>query len=146
MRPDWCRSATLSLWLDPVLICVCPFSLTDCLLFLFCFVWVCAGKTNVAMLAIMHEVGKHTNPKTLEVNLGAFKIVYIAPMKSLVQEMVFNFGERLKSYGITVRELSGDSNLTKQEIEETQGTQQTNKHTNIHTYIHTSLVQIHWPC
>lgn len=34
--------------------------------------------------------------------------------------MVGNFGSRLKKYGISVRELTGDINLTKAEIEETQ--------------------------
>jgi pre-mRNA-splicing helicase BRR2 len=79
-----------------------------------------AGKTNVAMLAMMHEIGMNMDKKTHQVDLDAFKIVYIAPMKSLVQEMVHNFGNRLKPYGITVRELTGDQNLTKQQISETQ--------------------------
>lgn len=79
-----------------------------------------AGKTNVAMMAIMHEIGKHIDPKTGQVDLNAFKIVYVAPMKSLVQEMVLNFSERLKHYHISVRELSGDVNLTKKQISETQ--------------------------
>ena len=50
----------------------------------------------------------------------AFKIVYIAPMKALVQEMVGNFSTRLKPYGIKVSELTGDHQLTKQQIAETQ--------------------------
>jgi pre-mRNA-splicing helicase BRR2 len=42
-------------------------------------------------------------------------------MQALVAEMVGNFNSRLgKEYGIKVRELTGDMNLTKQEIEETQ--------------------------
>lgn len=41
-------------------------------------------------------------------------------MKSLVQEMVNNFSQRLSSYGIVVRELSGDQSLTKKQISETQ--------------------------
>jgi pre-mRNA-splicing helicase BRR2 len=79
-----------------------------------------AGKTNVAMLAMLHEIGLNMDKTTKKVNLDAFKIIYIAPMKSLVQEMVHNFGTRLKSYGITVRELTGDQSLTKQQISETQ--------------------------
>jgi pre-mRNA-splicing helicase BRR2 len=79
-----------------------------------------SGKTNVAMLAIMHEIGMHIDKRTKRVDLDAFKIVYIAPMKSLVQEMVHNFGLRLKPYGITVREMSGDASLTKAEVAETQ--------------------------
>ena len=53
-------------------------------------------------------------------DLGAFKIVYVAPMKALVQEVVKNFSDRLSPYGITVRELSGDSSLSRQQISETQ--------------------------
>jgi len=41
-------------------------------------------------------------------------------MKSLVQEMVGNFGNRLKYLGIEVKELSGDQQLSKQQIAETQ--------------------------
>ena len=41
-------------------------------------------------------------------------------MKSLVQEMVNNFSQRLASYGIVVRELTGDQALTKKQISETQ--------------------------
>ncbi|KAL3148608.1 hypothetical protein ABBQ38_014036 [Trebouxia sp. C0009 RCD-2024] len=78
-----------------------------------------AGKTNVAMLAILHEIGKNLNEdNTLQ--LDNFKVVYVAPMKALVAEMVGNFSSRLSSYGINVRELTGDMNLTKSEIEDTQ--------------------------
>ncbi|KAF2674669.1 Sec63-domain-containing protein [Microthyrium microscopicum] len=79
-----------------------------------------SGKTNVAMLTILREIGKHRNPETGEINLDEFKIVYIAPLKALVQEQVGNFGARLKPYGITVSELTGDRQLTKAQIAETQ--------------------------
>lgn len=43
------------------------------------------------------------------------------PCQALVAEMVGNFTKRLtEPYGINVRELTGDINLTKQEIDETQ--------------------------
>ncbi|KAI9828704.1 MAG: DEIH-box ATPase [Thelocarpon impressellum] len=79
-----------------------------------------SGKTNVAMLAILREIGKNRNPETGEINLDDFKIVYIAPLKALVQEQVGNFGGRLKPYGIQVSELTGDRQLTKQQIADTQ--------------------------
>jgi pre-mRNA-splicing helicase BRR2 len=79
-----------------------------------------SGKTNVGMLTILREIGKNRNPKTGEINLDAFKIVYIAPLKALVQEQVGNFGNRLKEYGIQVSELTGDRQLTKQQIADTQ--------------------------
>ncbi|KXT14286.1 hypothetical protein AC579_8428 [Pseudocercospora musae] len=79
-----------------------------------------SGKTNVAMLTMLREIGKHRNPTTGEINLDEFKIIYIAPLKALVQEQVGNFGKRLESYGITVSELTGDRQLTKQQIADTQ--------------------------
>ncbi|KAF3762397.1 hypothetical protein M406DRAFT_63315 [Cryphonectria parasitica EP155] len=85
---------------------------------------VCAptgsGKTNVAFLAMLREIGKHRDPETGEIDLDAFKIVSIAPLKALVQEQVGNFGKRLEPYGIKVSELTGDRQLTKQQIAETQ--------------------------
>ncbi|EPQ63005.1 Bgt-317 [Blumeria graminis f. sp. tritici] len=79
-----------------------------------------SGKTNVGMLTILREIGKHRDPETQIINLDAFKIVYIAPLKALVQEQVGNFGNRLKPYGIQVSELTGDRQLTKQQIADTQ--------------------------
>ncbi|PPQ88313.1 hypothetical protein CVT25_012373 [Psilocybe cyanescens] len=79
-----------------------------------------AGKTNVAMLTVLNELSKHRNEETGEFDLDAFKVVYIAPMKALVQEMVGNFTARLKVFGVKVGELTGDSQMTKQQIAETQ--------------------------
>ena len=79
-----------------------------------------SGKTNVAMLAMLREIGKHRHPRSGSVMLDDFKIIYIAPLKALVQEQVGNFGARLKPYGITVSELTGDRQLTKQQIADTQ--------------------------
>lgn len=79
-----------------------------------------AGKTNVAMLTILNELAKHRDDRTGEFDFASFKIVYIAPMKALVQEMVGNFNQRLKPFGVTVNELTGDRQLTKQQIAETQ--------------------------
>jgi pre-mRNA-splicing helicase BRR2 len=79
-----------------------------------------SGKTNVAMLTMLREIGKHRNPETGEIALDDFKIIYIAPLKALVAEQVGNFGKRLEPYGIKVSELTGDRQLTKQQIAETQ--------------------------
>jgi replicative superfamily II helicase len=49
-----------------------------------------------------------------------FKIVYVAPMKALAQEVQTKFQEKLKPLGVVVRELTGDMQLTKKEIEATQ--------------------------
>ncbi|GFO03568.1 activating signal cointegrator 1 complex subunit 3-like [Plakobranchus ocellatus] len=77
-----------------------------------------AGKTNIAMLTILHEIRQHISHDVIKKD--EFKIVYVAPMKALAAEMVRNFGGRLEALGITVRELTGDMSLTKQEILKTQ--------------------------
>lgn len=79
-----------------------------------------SGKTNVAMLTILREIGKNRNSESGEIMLDDFKIIYIAPLKALVQEQVGNFGKRLEPYGIKVSELTGDRQLTKQQIADTQ--------------------------
>ncbi|GAA5995998.1 hypothetical protein JCM5350_007013 [Sporobolomyces pararoseus] len=79
-----------------------------------------AGKTNVAMLTILNELAKHRDEATGEFDFSAFKIVYVAPMKALVQEMVGNFTKRLEPYGVVVNELTGDRQLTKDQIAGTQ--------------------------
>jgi pre-mRNA-splicing helicase BRR2 len=79
-----------------------------------------SGKTNVAMLTILREIGKHRNEETGEINLDEFKIIYISPLKALVAEQTGNFGKRLEPYGIRVAELTGDRQLTKAQIAETQ--------------------------
>ncbi|CAM9017925.1 unnamed protein product [Wickerhamomyces anomalus] len=78
-----------------------------------------AGKTNVAMLTILRTLS-HFRRDDGSFDLSNFKIVYIAPLKALVQEQVREFSRRLEVFGITVEELTGDSNLTKQQISETQ--------------------------
>ncbi|CAN0404832.1 unnamed protein product, partial [Ectocarpus sp. 8 AP-2014] len=78
-----------------------------------------AGKTNVALMTMLHEIGQHRKEDGT-IDVDAFKIVYVAPMKALVQEVVGNFGKRLQSYGVTVKELSGDQSLSRQQIQETQ--------------------------
>lgn len=79
-----------------------------------------AGKTVVAVLTMLHEIGLHMTESFDALQDKDFKMVYIAPMKALVQEVVGNLTERLSSYGITVQELTGDRNMTKQQIDETQ--------------------------
>uniref|UniRef100_A0A0K0DLR4 U5 small nuclear ribonucleoprotein 200 kDa helicase n=1 Tax=Angiostrongylus cantonensis TaxID=6313 RepID=A0A0K0DLR4_ANGCA len=78
-----------------------------------------AGKTNVALLAILHEIGKHMNEDG-SVKVDEFKCIYIAPMKSLVQEMVGNFTKRLAPFGIKVGEMTGDAQMSKEQFMATQ--------------------------
>lgn len=72
------------------------------------------------MLTFLNELAKVRDEDTGTFALDELKIVYVAPMKALVQEMVGNFGKRLEPYGVKVSELTGDHQLTKQQIAETQ--------------------------
>ena len=77
-----------------------------------------AGKTNVAMLCITQTIRQFLDGDVIKKD--NFKIVYVAPMKALAAEMTANFGKRLAPLGLTVRELTGDMQLTKTEIMQTQ--------------------------
>lgn len=72
-----------------------------------------AGKTNCAALTMLRAIGQHID------NLDNLKMVYIAPMKALVAEVAGSFSKRLGPLGMKVSELTGDSQLTKQQITET---------------------------
>jgi len=77
-----------------------------------------AGKTDVAMMAVLNELKRHVHNGVLM--KGDFKIVYVAPMKALAAEVVEKFSSRLKYLGVVVNELTGDMQMTKAEIEKTQ--------------------------
>ncbi|KAH9288103.1 hypothetical protein KI387_032220, partial [Taxus chinensis] len=77
-----------------------------------------AGKTNIAMIAVLHEIKQHIKNGILHKN--EFKIVYVAPMKALAAEVTAAFSRRLSPLNVTVKELTGDMQLSKTELEETQ--------------------------
>ncbi|SJM82207.1 probable Pre-mRNA-splicing helicase BRR2 [Zygosaccharomyces bailii] len=79
-----------------------------------------AGKTNVAMMAILRVISHHINPNTNKLLRKNFKAIYIAPLKALVQEQVLEFQRRLAYLGIKVAELTGDSHLSRQQLLEAQ--------------------------
>ncbi|KAI9253156.1 Sec63 Brl domain-containing protein [Sporodiniella umbellata] len=87
-----------------------------------------AGKTDVAMLTVLRCLTKYCSPPPrmgtsdvdFEIAKNEFKIVYVAPMKALAAEIVDKMQKRLKFLGVKVRELTGDMQLTKAEIHETQ--------------------------
>ncbi|KAM3873609.1 activating signal cointegrator 1 complex subunit 3 [Diretmus argenteus] len=78
-----------------------------------------AGKTNIAMLTVLHEIRQHLQPGGV-IKKDEFKIVYVAPMKALAAEMTNYFSKRLEPLGIAVKELTGDMQLSKAEILRTQ--------------------------
>ena len=77
-----------------------------------------AGKTNVALLCVLRELTKYRDEANHGFFTDAFKIVYVAPMKALVQEMVRTFTERLTDggLGISVCELSGDNSVSQAQL------------------------------
>ncbi|XP_044531332.1 activating signal cointegrator 1 complex subunit 3 [Gracilinanus agilis] len=77
-----------------------------------------AGKTNIAMLTVLHEIRQHVQQGVIRKD--EFKIVYVAPMKALAAEMTNYFSKRLEPLSITVKELTGDMQLSKGEILRTQ--------------------------
>ncbi|KAK4688426.1 hypothetical protein P7C73_g1686, partial [Tremellales sp. Uapishka_1] len=85
-----------------------------------------AGKTDVALMSILRVIQSHTlpgpsnHPSGFTINRDAFKVIYVAPMKALAAEITRKFGKRLAWLNIKVRELTGDMQLTRQEIAETQ--------------------------
>ncbi|KAF5393646.1 hypothetical protein D9757_000135 [Collybiopsis confluens] len=85
-----------------------------------------AGKTDVAMLTILRIIDQYRNSSSIPGNISdtidrdSFKIIYVAPMKALASEVVRKFQKRLKWLSIQVRELTGDMQMTKAEIAQTQ--------------------------
>lgn len=84
-----------------------------------------AGKTNVAMLTVtshFRDVGlirsyNNDGDGSVAALETGQKVVYIAPMKALAQEVVEKFSSKLKPLGLIVRELTGDMQLTRAEAE-----------------------------
>ncbi|EIW61251.1 Sec63-domain-containing protein [Trametes versicolor FP-101664 SS1] len=85
-----------------------------------------AGKTDVAMLSVLRVLDqfriRDANPNNLAASIerDKFKVIYVAPMKALASEITRKLGKRLQWLQIRVRELTGDMQLTKKEIAETQ--------------------------
>ncbi|KAK7403671.1 putative steryl acetyl hydrolase mug81 [Neonectria punicea] len=87
-----------------------------------------AGKTDAAMLTILQTISQNVTPNPFEdltatefaVSVDDFKIVYVAPMKALAAEVTEKLGKRLAWLGIRCREYTGDMQLTKSEIVQTQ--------------------------
>ena len=79
-----------------------------------------AGKTNVAVLTVLKALKDTGMVNELHPpSATAFKVVYVAPMKALVAEVVNNLKKRLQPLHIAVRELTGDINLSSAEFSHT---------------------------
>ncbi|KAA1125325.1 hypothetical protein PGTUg99_004087 [Puccinia graminis f. sp. tritici] len=81
-----------------------------------------AGKTDVAMLTILRAISQYGGLNLEKPAKGLrndFKIIYVAPMKALAAEIVRKMGKRLGWLGAVVKELTGDMQLTRDEINAT---------------------------
>ncbi|GAB65341.1 u5 small nuclear ribonucleoprotein-specific protein [Plasmodium cynomolgi strain B] len=78
-----------------------------------------SGKTNIALLCMLNVIGSYIL-RSGNIDRKSFKIIYISPMKALVNEQVQSFSLRLKCLDIKVSELTGDVNLSSKEIDESQ--------------------------
>jgi antiviral helicase SLH1 len=74
----------------------------------------------IRVLTLHLRPGPSTHPSGFNIDRDGFKVIYVAPMKALAAEITRKFGKRLAWLGIKVRELTGDMQLTRQEIAETQ--------------------------
>lgn len=81
-----------------------------------------AGKTNIAILTMLREITKHKKRDGKSFETDNLKIIYVAPIKALVQELVGSFRERLgkEPYNLKVIELTGDSQADQRQISEAQ--------------------------
>jgi activating signal cointegrator complex subunit 3 len=76
-----------------------------------------AGKTNVAMLSVLQCLSNHMEDGVIMAD--QFKMIYVCPMKALASEITDKFGRRLRPLGLNVKELTGDTQLSKNEIDKT---------------------------
>eukprot|EP01053_Blabericola_migrator_P000612 Blabericola_migrator_1__611@NODE_114_length_13851_cov_137_870429_g102_i0_p1_GENE_NODE_114_length_13851_cov_137_870429_g102_i0NODE_114_length_13851_cov_137_870429_g102_i0_p1_ORF_typecomplete_len2172_score419_16Sec63/PF02889_16/1_8e58Sec63/PF02889_16/2_6e55DEAD/PF00270_29/3_5e26DEAD/PF00270_29/1_9e03DEAD/PF00270_29/3_7e24Helicase_C/PF00271_31/5_8e13Helicase_C/PF00271_31/7_6e03Helicase_C/PF00271_31/1e14ResIII/PF04851_15/1e12ResIII/PF04851_15/2_3e12AAA_19/PF13245_6/1_2e05AAA_19/PF13245_6/0_00062AAA_ len=75
-----------------------------------------SGKTNVALLTIARCLGAEIDNCGKIPDSRHFKIVYIAPLKSLVSEICQKYSDRLSCVGVKVAEFTGDMPLTRAEL------------------------------
>ncbi|KAI8448248.1 Sec63 Brl domain-containing protein, partial [Phakopsora pachyrhizi] len=81
-----------------------------------------AGKTDVAMLAVLRAISQYGGlnlEKPVKGLRNNFKVIYVAPMKALASEVVRKMEKRLGWLGMVVKELTGDMQLTREEIDKT---------------------------
>lgn len=82
-----------------------------------------AGKTDIALLTILNAIKQFSQideDGQIDIQYDDFKVVYVAPLKALAAEIVEKFTEKLEVFKVKVRELTGDMQLKKSEIMETQ--------------------------
>lgn len=78
-----------------------------------------AGKTNVAVMTIVQHLRGCLRADG-SVDREHVRIVYVAPMKALAAEVAGKLSAVLRPLGLAVREFTGDMQLTRKEVSETQ--------------------------
>ncbi|KAI4840169.1 pre-mRNA-splicing helicase BRR2 [Plasmodium brasilianum] len=78
-----------------------------------------SGKTNIALLCILNVINSNRLTSG-NIDKKNFKVIYISPMKALVNEQVQSFNLRLKCMNLKVSELTGDVHLSSKEIDDSQ--------------------------
>ena len=79
-----------------------------------------AGKTNVALLTVLQEIKRHIVEKpglpSLVNQNDKFLIVYITPMKALAAEIKEKFTTSLRHLKVNVKEYTGDTRISAEEL------------------------------
>ncbi|CAF1379783.1 unnamed protein product [Adineta ricciae] len=78
-----------------------------------------SGKTNVAVLCILREIGKHIMADG-KINIDKFKIIYVISRTCALDRFVDNFAKRFSSYELKVTKLSSDPQLSREQINKNQ--------------------------
>lgn len=121
-----CIATSLPAWTHPAFLSITHLNTIQSSIFSTAFhtsqnMLVCAptgaGKTVCALLVMLRCIGDFFKNGVLD---RSFKIIFVSPMKALASEMTENFSRRLAPFMIKVRELTGDMQLTKKELAETQ--------------------------
>ncbi|KAF5153407.1 Sec63 Brl domain protein [Theileria parva strain Muguga] len=71
------------------------------------------GKTNVGLLCLLQNYREY-----FEQGKKCGKVIYISPMKALASEIVEKYSKALTGSGLVVREVTGDFQVPKSELEE----------------------------
>jgi pre-mRNA-splicing helicase BRR2 len=81
-----------------------------------------AGKTNIALMTILREIGKELRSNNMnnideKFDFSKFKwelkVLFLVPLKALANEFLNKFKEQLGFFNLVINEFSGDVDLTK---------------------------------
>ncbi|KAK9833183.1 hypothetical protein WJX74_009492 [Apatococcus lobatus] len=73
------------------------------------------GKTTILELAMLRTFSNYIENGVFNLQPGSLKVIYLGPCKSLVQEKANDWRARLGKLNLTVREVTGDTDITPNE-------------------------------